>query len=849
VTLPASPIRARIPLLVLAAAVVFGGLAGCGGGSASSATEPVAAPAAVQAEASGTSGTANGVAPTAAPPSLKSVSPSLVTPPARVVLSGDGFDQVESVRLGDTVLPIVSRTATSIEVDVPSGATTQFLSLVDRSATVLSTPQVVSVDPPPVVASASPAPVLAGTTLTLGGSGFERIREVVFAGEARATVQSPTGGTTLRVSVPLEALSGPFALVSSSGRRFDGAGVLSVIPRIRVPVPVSADVATGGTVVVTGSGFDEVSAVTVAGLPATIGLRTATRLEFAAPVGGCGAVILESTSQPSVFGGTVSIADCTIRLESIEYAQVQSQTAADARQRLVPRRETWVRAFVVSAQAATPAPVLRLDAYVGNTLVGSRTMTGPSQLPVLAVGAPISSSLRGNGAQTFLARLDDAWVTPGLRVEVVLDATALGGGVTTTQSAPSMGADTKLTLVLVPLQSGASTPMLDPDLVALTLDELSRRFPIARDRIAISVRAPYTLTSVTNGVDTNADWSDALAELEQLRAVESTSPHTHYYGLVEPLSAFGVAGVGYVGGWSAMGVHEAGDPLWMRIMTHELGHNFNRVHAPCGLPFGAPYDLGYPYSNGALGPTPLFDATSDQVVSSAGKADVMGYCNGDWFSDYTYAAIQTYLEARPQAAPFVVAPFGGTGPDGASDLVLISGSIGVGGSRIDAVQAARGVPRVPPGGEFVLRLHTAAGGRFDVPFDAAAVDHASPPQRHFQVLVPDPGPLGRVEVLRDGVQIVARDAAAGTGDTATKSVASASVSATESGGALTVTWDAVRHPTATVVHVAPGGARTGLAVRAPGGRSVLRTDALPAGGVFEIALSDGLNTERTTVAR
>jgi hypothetical protein len=30
---------------------------------------------------------------------------------------------------------------------------------------------------------------------------------------------------------------------------------------------------------------------------------------------------------------------------------------------------------------------------------------------------------------------------------------------------------------------------------------------------------------------------------------------------------------------------------------------------------------------------------------------------------------------------------------------------------------------------------------------------------------------------------------------------------------------------------------------------VLRTDALPAGGAFEIALSDGLNTERTIVAR
>jgi hypothetical protein len=144
-----------------------------------------------------------------------------------------------------------------------------------------------------------------------------------------------------------------------------------------------------------------------------------------------------------------------------------------------------------------------------------------------------------------------------------------------------------------------------------------------------------------------------------------------------------------------------------------------------------------------LGPTPLFDAATDPVVSSAGKADVMGYCDGDWFPDYTYSAIQTWLEARPQSATFVLSAFAGSAGDAASELVLVSGAIGLAGSRIDLVQAARGVPRVPPGGEFVLRLHTLAGERVEVPFDARAVDHASPPERHFQVRVPDPGPCAR----------------------------------------------------------------------------------------------------------
>jgi hypothetical protein len=92
-------------------------------------------------------------------------------------------------------------------IDVPAGATTQFLTLVSRDATVRYTPQVVTIDPPAVVTLATPASVLAGSALTLSGSGLDRIREVAFAGDVTAAVQSPSGSTTLRVGVPLDAAS------------------------------------------------------------------------------------------------------------------------------------------------------------------------------------------------------------------------------------------------------------------------------------------------------------------------------------------------------------------------------------------------------------------------------------------------------------------------------------------------------------------------------------------------------------------------------------------------------------------------------------------------------------------
>ncbi len=118
--------RLRAACLALVTATLAGVLSACGGGGgADPAAKAPATAAASLAQA----------APAAISPSLQSVSPSVLTPPARIVLSGEGFDQVESVRLGDSVLPIVSRAPAWLEVDVPAGATTQFLTLVERNAT------------------------------------------------------------------------------------------------------------------------------------------------------------------------------------------------------------------------------------------------------------------------------------------------------------------------------------------------------------------------------------------------------------------------------------------------------------------------------------------------------------------------------------------------------------------------------------------------------------------------------------------------------------------------------------------------------------------------------------------
>ena len=67
-------------------------------------------------------------------------------------------------------------------------------------------------------------------------------------------------------------------------------------------------------------------------------------------------------------------------------------------------------------------------------------------------------------------------------------------------------------------------------------------------------------------------------------------------------------------------------------MAHELGHNFGRLHAPCGNPSGL--DGQYPYSGASIG-VYGYDILSG-VAKQSSLRDLMSYCDPSWISDYTY---------------------------------------------------------------------------------------------------------------------------------------------------------------------------------------------------------------------
>ena len=786
-------------------------------------------------------------------PVIATVTPASVLPGGRITVTGSSFDQVSEVRLGAATLVLVSSTPTTLVLDVPAGASTDFLTLVDNSAVARQSLTRVTVLVPMTVTSYAPTTVARGHVLSVTGTDLDRATSVIFGGGAVASVSSHTGSTVLTAVVPVNAGSGVFTVSAGSGDIAVSGTSLTVVDPIIV-VPATYSVALGANVTIAGSGLTQVSGVTVGASAAVIVSQSATQLVFAPPAGiACGSIALQSLSQPPVFAGSVLVGTgCTVRTAGVEFAQVLSQATSDPFERLVPGKEVWVRAYVVSTNAATPAPLVRAVGFVGATLLGMVTLGGPATLPVLAAGSSVPANLRNNDAQSYNAELPAAWMTAGMRVRIEVDPQQQYGPTIATDAIPVVGTDTLVNVVVVPLISGPNVPTMPP--LASVLDELTRRMPVPRSRITVSQRAPYPLTSVTNGVDTEPDWTSALSELENLRALEA--PTKQYYGLVRPMVSAGIAGIGYVNpvssfspALSALG-WDATYSGWNQTMVHEFGHNYSRLHAPSGGAAGT--DPDYPYAGGFLGPTPLFDSLSNRIISPAGLFDVMGYENGNWFSDYNLREVQRFLEARPQTQ--IAASVSGAAT--AADVLVISGVIDADGVHLSPVHAVRGRQREGRGRNHVVRVTTRTGAVIERAFEVTAVDHATG-EAHFRVDVPDPGELASIAVLRDGHALPlvisqrvapAGDARAGVATIPAGPADGPWAEAALRAGMLEITWNAAVTPYATISLV-NGDARQILAVNAGGGRVAFAPDTLPEGGELEISVSDGLNARVLRLTR
>ncbi len=783
-------------------------------------------------------------------PAVTAVSAANVAVGGSLVVTGTNLSRVTAFQVGGVTLATSAASDTSATLAMPGVPVSGALSLVSASGTA-ATSYNVNVYLPLSVGSIAPATGGVGSSVTITGGGMGAVTAVQFGNGAATTPQSQTSGS-VTVVVPLGAATGALTVRGPYNDAIS-SDAYKVLASVVVTSITSA--VNSGTLSVTlqGSNLDQVSSASVGKTPAVIVSASASQLVLSAPGSATGDVMLSAAARIAVNAGTVS----AFTLGSIDFAQVLNLNASNTALHLTRGKQAAVRVSVLALQAGQASPAVTLIATAANgSNLGSISMSGPQVLPT----AKSDYSFNGN----FSAVLPAGWILPGVRVRV----TAVGNdGVQVSQeAAPAVSSAARIRLVLVPLSTDDGVAQL-PDVKDIRA-ALLRVYPYATENISITTR---TALSMPGSSTADSWWSNALGELESKRVQEDSG--AYYYGFVPKMSVTRAAGLAYINGrssgsdsTSAIGLDARFDtsaafdpfgngwPEWLTTLVHELGHNHSLQHVPCGSPAGAAAD--YPYANGELGPQPLYNSDYAGNIGQLSKAvnggtpmkDVMSYCSGAWFSDYSYARVQQFLEKRSTqitgsnvlAASMSVAENG---------YLTISGRItpaGVGLRPAIASSTRVGAAASGSGQAYTLRVLTASGTTIDLPFDAVTVaDHGGSAMRHFRVSFANPGDISDVEVLSNGKPLPRLERSARH----SKAANDGSFEAAQSAGKLALVWDAQAEPYAAVLHVAADGRKTVVASGLTGGNASVDVSALPAGGRFEVSLSSSVGGRLMKVQR
>ncbi|HEX8611223.1 MAG TPA: M66 family metalloprotease [Telluria sp.] len=512
------------------------------------------------------------------------------------------------------------------------------------------------------------------------------------------------------------------------------------------------------------------------------------------------------------------------RIGSIQLAQSQLFDSTDSALILINGKAVMVKVNALSNNPAVAKPdgKVQVKDANGNVLREIALNKPAGALPASVPVVPDKNT-------SYTAVVPSDLVKPGLRLSVVL-----ANGQSTTIN-PRVGGGVPMELVTIPVQIGGSVGRV----VSNLRDFVQDRIPVSN--VTQTGRAPYVSSRVTRLPATEAEWSDAfgkiLGEIGDLHRLEGANARQHYFGLI-PKASYGLAGLAYVPGTSgvAADIPSMNEDGLRGIVVHELGHNYRLNHAACGGA-GSP-DPKYPYPNAQLGTGShytwgyLFSRETFFDPRSTKIHDIMSYCGGSTFSDYNTHLMQAFL--TPADALKVSAA--SEAPQG---LILISGQISGDKATLSPLKSFVGRASVPAKGEYTLRIVTAKGA-LDYPFAPLVVDHADEVKsRNFSFAIPNPGPIVSISLVKGTASLMQSNAL--PVPEGSVQGAAAAVQVREQGGNVQLNWNHARYPYLTVTLVGES-KRSTLAQDLQGGSAVLSLGPLPAGGAFEMSLSDGINS-------
>ncbi|MGK2962196.1 MAG: hypothetical protein ACSLFK_08630 [Gemmatimonadaceae bacterium] len=399
----------------------------------------------------------------------------------------------------------------------------------------------------------------------------------------------------------------------------------------------------------------------------------------------------------------------------------QSSQRFDGSVPLVAGRSAFLRVFVTANELNSAAPRVRARFYRNSELVTTGMMNPVGESVVTTVN-------EGSSSASWGMMLPAALLTGGLSYVVDVDPENTVREIDETDNRyPASGTPATLDvrsvppleIRFVPIETTANslvgnvTDARVPDLLAATL----RMFPVSA--YTANVRSTFTTAAAVPATSSEATWVQILGEVNTLRLAEGTA--AHYVGILKVPYTSGIAGIGYVPGKTVLSWDASSAAA---TVAHELGHNWNRRHAPCGGPSGV--DLGYPYPNARIGVFG-FDVASGVVIDSE-RRDVMSYCGPEWVSDYTYEAVMNYRGSSPAASV----------SGSVQSALMVWGSVENGKLALEPAFMTDTRPSLPSrnGRYRVEGLDVSGAQVFSLSFDPQIVGDAAGDVRQFGFAVP-----------------------------------------------------------------------------------------------------------------